>query len=218
MTDNEMKKFEDDVLKDSGELPKIEIYKIEIVKIDMLKIDGKNPNKMSKEKREALKKNIQRYGFLVPIITNKDLLIADGQTRWEIAKELGMTEVSIIRLNVSEVDRRMLRQVLNKLKGEHDVRLDIEEYSEILKDVDIGEFADLVGLERKYIEDVLESRKEFPEEYLELQQMRDTTPTDSMSIIKFTLTEQQKEQIQKKLKEDGKQMFQIIDYFVLVGK
>lgn len=213
-----MKKFEDDVLKDSGELPKIEIYKIEIVKIDMLKIDGKNPNKMSKEKREALKKNIQRYGFLVPIITNKDLLIADGQTRWEIAKELGMTEVSIIRLNVSEVDRRMLRQVLNKLKGEHDVRLDIEEYSEILKDVDIGEFADLVGLERKYIEDVLESRKEFPEEYLELQQMRDTTPTDSMSIIKFTLTEQQKEQIQKKLKEDGKQMFQIIDYFVLVGK
>jgi len=197
---------------------KIKISELEVVPIDDLKIDGKNPNRMSKEKRAALKRNIQRYGFIVPIITNRDLLIADGQTRWEIAKELGMTEVSIMRLNVSEVDRRMLRQILNKLRGEHDVRLDIEEYTEILKDIGIEEFADFVGMERKYIEDVLESKKEFPEEYLELQQMRDTVPVDSMSIIKLNLTEKQKEHIQKKLKADGKQMFQIIDYFVLVEK
>lgn len=199
-------------------MAEIMIPKLEIVLIGDFKIDGKNPNKMSPEKRAALKKNIERYGFIVPIITNKDLLIADGQTRWELAKELGMTKVSVMRLNVSEVDRRMLRQVLNKLKGEHDVRLDIEEYSEILKDVDIEEFTGLVGLERKYIEDILDSRKEFPEEYLELQQMRDTAPVDSMSIIKLNLTEKQKECIQKKLKEDGKQLFQIIDYFVLVEK
>jgi len=193
----------------------IKIPKMEIVPIDSLKVDGKNPNKMSPAKRGALKKNIERFGFIVPIITNKDGLIADGQTRWELGKELGMKMVSILRLNVKEVDRRMLRQILNKLRGEHDVRLDIEEYGAILEEVGIDEFSDLVGLEAKYIRDVLDSGKEFPEEYLELQQVRDTVPVDSLSIIKFTLTQEQKEQILKKLKSDGKELFQIIDYFVV---
>jgi ParB-like chromosome segregation protein Spo0J len=47
---------------------------------------------MSREQRNRLKTSIQKFGFIVPIITNKDLLIADGE-RLIIAKELAMPNV-----------------------------------------------------------------------------------------------------------------------------
>jgi ParB-like chromosome segregation protein Spo0J len=105
----------------------------ETVKVSDVKVDGQNPNKMSKEQLERLKTSIQKWGFIVPIITNKDLLIADGEQRYTAAKALGMTEVSVIRLPVEDVDRRLLRQVLNKLKGEHQKDLDQAEYDRIIQ-------------------------------------------------------------------------------------
>jgi ParB-like chromosome segregation protein Spo0J len=105
----------------------------EVVATSELKVDGKNPNKMSREQHERLKTSIKKYGFIVPIITNKDLLIADGEQRWIVAKELAMSNVLVIRLPVEEVDRRLLRQVLNKLKGTHDRELDAEEFEAIIE-------------------------------------------------------------------------------------
>lgn len=123
----------------------IVIPKIELIAIDKLKVDGKNPNKMTPGQKKALKANMKRFGFIVAIITNKHLLIADGQTRLEIAKELGMKKVPVIRLNVEEVDRRMLRQVLNKLKGEHDSELDAAEFKFLLEQNAMKDFDELIG-------------------------------------------------------------------------
>ncbi len=67
-------------------------------------------------------------------ITNKDLLVADGEHRLRAAKELGMKRVSVVRLPLGEVDRRMIRQVMNKLRGEHDLFLDAEEYYRIVSE------------------------------------------------------------------------------------
>lgn len=104
----------------------------ELVSVDLLKIDGVNPNVLSPRHFEALKKSIQRYGFVVPIITNRDLLVADGEHRLRAAKALGMKQVSVVRLPVDEVDRRLIRQVMNKLRGEHDLFMDAEEYYRIV--------------------------------------------------------------------------------------
>lgn len=123
----------------------IKIPITELVDIKKLKVDGKNPNQLSKDKRTALKKNMEKYGFIVPVITNKDYLIADGQNRQEIGLELGMTKVPVIKLDVEEVDRRILRQVLNKLRGEHKPDLDMEEYQFILKETSMEEFTNLLG-------------------------------------------------------------------------
>jgi hypothetical protein len=111
----------------------IQIPPAETININQLQVDGKNPNKMSKEQHERLASSIKKWGFIVPIITNKDLLIADGEQRWTVAKSLGMNQVSVIRLPVEEVDRRLLRQVLNKLRGEHELLLDAEEFEAIIE-------------------------------------------------------------------------------------
>ena len=49
----------------------------------------------------------------------------------------------VLRLPVSDVDRRMLRQILNKLKGKHNKELDNAEYIRILQ---MGEKDDLKAL------------------------------------------------------------------------
>lgn len=49
----------------------------------------------------------------------------------------------VLRLPVSDVDRRMLRQILNKLKGKHNKELDTEEYIRILQ---LGQKEDLKAL------------------------------------------------------------------------
>jgi ParB-like chromosome segregation protein Spo0J len=110
----------------------VKVPPAEFVPVEALKIDNENPNRLSPRRFEALKKSIQRYGFVVPIITNRDLLVADGEHRLRAAKALGMKQVSVVRLPVDEVDRRLIRQVMNKLRGEHDLFMDAEEYYRIV--------------------------------------------------------------------------------------
>jgi len=110
----------------------VKVPPAELVDVEALKVDGSNPNVLSPRRFEALKKSIQRFGFVVPVITNWDLLVADGEHRLKAAKALGMKQVSIVRLPVEEVDRRLIRQVMNKLRGEHDLFMDAEEYYRIV--------------------------------------------------------------------------------------
>ncbi len=121
-------------------MPEIQIPEAELVATGSLKVDGKNPNKMDRKGLDRLKASIEKFGFLVPIITNKDLLIADGEQRWVIANELAMPRVPVIRIPLEEVNRHLIRQIMNKLRGEHDRELDAEEFQEI---IDLGAEEDL---------------------------------------------------------------------------
>jgi DNA modification methylase len=138
----------------------------EIISIDQLKVDGQNPNRMTDRQHKSLADSIQRYGFIVPIITNKDLLIADGEQRWIVAKSLGMAQVSVIRLPVEDVDRRLLRQVLNKLRGEHELLADAQEFERIItmgKEDDLKALLDLLDSQlERYLAEIHEPK---PEDY-----------------------------------------------------
>lgn len=124
--------------------PRVIIQQAELVDTALLKVDGQNPNRMTQQQRSALSRSIERYGFIVPIITNRDLLIADGEQRLEAAKAMGMKQVSVIRLPVEDVDRRLLRQVLNKLRGEHLRELDVEEFKRIIAQGREGDLKQLI--------------------------------------------------------------------------
>lgn len=127
-------------------MPEIKVPQTVLVGTGNIIVDKTNPNVMPQHKFEALKKNIQRYGFLIPVITNKEYVIADGYHRWKAARELGLTEIPVLALDVDEVDRRMLRQIMNKLKGEHDGSLDAQEYQFILQEDQGDLFEELSGI------------------------------------------------------------------------
>lgn len=140
-----------------------------IIPIKDLKIDEKNPNKMSEKNYNALKEAIKKYGFIVPIITNNELLIADGEHRVKAAEELGMTNIPVIKLPISEVDRRILRQVMNKLKGSHDDLLDTEEYKFLKEEESLNQLFKFLPEQEKEISRILkrlENSHEEKEEYV----------------------------------------------------
>ena len=59
----------------------IQIPMSERVKLADLQFDGCNPNRLSREGMERLKASIKKWGDIVPIVTNKDILVADGAQR-----------------------------------------------------------------------------------------------------------------------------------------
>ena len=104
---------------------------IENIDINLIKTDGQNPNEMNDLTFTALKQNITKYGFLFPVVTNSEYVIADGEHRYKAAKDLGFKEIPVYKLDIKDVDRRILRQVLNKLKGRHNEDLDKPSNSEL---------------------------------------------------------------------------------------
>jgi ParB-like chromosome segregation protein Spo0J len=144
----------------------VEVPAAEVVDVDKLRVDGQNPNVQSKRQFKALKESIKRYGFVVPIVTNRDLLVADGEHRLKAAKELGMRQVSVVRLPVDEVDRRMIRQVMNKIRGEHDLFLDAEEYYRIASEGSRDLLKSLLKRARCFIEN---KPRQAPEKALDIR-------------------------------------------------
>lgn len=127
-------------------------------------VDSLNPNHMSAENFKALIRNMKKYGFLVPVITNADLIIADGEHRWKAALEINMDKIPVIRLPINEVDRRILRQVMNKLRGIHDIELDMEEFNFIH---DEGQYEELRSLlpDTKEFELMLSKQEKDPDDF-----------------------------------------------------
>jgi len=99
----------------------------------LLRSDDNNPNAMTARQKEQVWLSLQKYGWTYPIITNRDGVFADGEQRAAVCRDHGEFFAPVLRLAVSDVDRRMLRQILNKLRGSHDRELDAEEFKRILE-------------------------------------------------------------------------------------
>ncbi|HEX7178355.1 MAG TPA: ParB N-terminal domain-containing protein [Nitrososphaeraceae archaeon] len=125
----------------------VQEYQLTKVKIADLKFDDSNPNKMTKEQEQALTKAIQRFGYLVPIVINEDHKIGDGEHRAKLYKDLGYEEIPafiVPKIN-NDVERRMLRQTMNKLNGQHDLKLDSDELAIIFDDNKLSELSELLA-------------------------------------------------------------------------
>lgn len=134
----------------------------EWIDINLIKVDGNNPNVMDKEKKEALKRNIAKFGFNMPIITDMDYLIADGEQKLIVAKEMGLKAVPVLRKELTDIQRRIVRQSMNKIKGIHDNDLDAAEFKRILETNDMEELTNLIGSSEQEILNIIERSEKPP--------------------------------------------------------
>jgi len=103
------------------------------VATDSLETDGDNPNEMTDEQFGLLCDRMRQNGWLGgPIITDTDGLIADGEHRWRAADEIGLAAVPVRQYEIDDATRRLWRQELNKIHGEHDTKRDALEYDYLL--------------------------------------------------------------------------------------
>ncbi len=96
-----------------------------------LQSDEQNPNRTTLAQQEQIWSSLQKYGWTYPIIVNKDGVYADGEQRAEVCLKHDEFYAPVLRLPINDVDRRMLRQILNKLRGTHNKELDVAEYMRI---------------------------------------------------------------------------------------
>ena len=81
-----------------------------------------NPRKIKPGQLKSLKKSIEKFGILDPLIVNKQTgnTIVGGHQRFRIAGELGHETVPVNLIDVSLEDEKMLNIALNKIGGEFD--------------------------------------------------------------------------------------------------
>ncbi len=120
-----------------------EAYMSLLEDIRLLKADGNNPNKMTNKQKEELWKSLQKYGWKYPIQTDLNGVFADGEQRVIVCIEHKEFFAPVLRGEFSDIDRRMFRQIANKLKGKHNRELDVEDYQRI---IGAGEKDDLKAL------------------------------------------------------------------------
>ena len=83
--------------------------KVVTVEIDSLKPAHYNPRQISREELDKLSKSIKQFGFVDPALVRKaDNMIVGGHQRIKAAQELGLKEVPVIYLDISENDAKLL--------------------------------------------------------------------------------------------------------------
>lgn len=139
----------------------IQEYKVANLPLSKIKLDDTNPNVVPKETMEAIRKIMKKYGYLDPVIVDKNHVMVDGEHRFKIYKEFGKTEIpTIIATKCDTVtDRKMLRQYLNKVRGKHDKKKDAFEFKAIFDEGKLDEFTAILGTPIEDIQRQLE--KEF---------------------------------------------------------
>lgn len=120
-----------------------------------LKLDKFNPNRMSESQKKALWENIKRFGWNMPIITDKNLLVADGEQKLTVALEHKLPKVPVLKKELTDTERRTIRFSMNRLRGNHQPDLEALEYKEIFKKLDMEEFTNLTAISEQEILNVL---------------------------------------------------------------
>ena len=136
----------------------VEEFEIKKIPISLIKFDESNPNELSNEQMESLKLTMEKYGYLAPVILNKDFTIVDGEHRVRIYQELGKQEIQAYVIDVDQIDLKILRQLMNKLRGEHDKQKDANEFKSIFDAGKLDEFSKLLAKPKEEFESILEKK------------------------------------------------------------
>jgi DNA modification methylase len=97
---------------------------LEQVEIDELRPDPANPRRIADAELEALTRSIREWGFVQPVVVRReDRTVIGGHQRLLAARKLGLKQVPVIFLDVSQEQARLLNIALNKISGEFDEEL-----------------------------------------------------------------------------------------------
>lgn len=92
---------------------------------DRLQPNDWNPNVMTDEEADKLRRGIRRFGFVQPLTVrpwNGVFQIIDGEHRWEIGVEEGIEVFPCWVIDVDDDTARMLTPILNELHGSPDTQ------------------------------------------------------------------------------------------------
>ena len=136
------------------------LSKVAAIRQERRRIDELNPAEYNPRRRlqpgdeeyERLKRSIETFGYVDPIIINADGTVIGGHQRLFVLRDLGYQEADVAVVDLSKSDEKALNVALNKISGEWDEEklaalfadLDAEGYDLTLTGFDGDELSELL--------------------------------------------------------------------------
>ena len=102
---------------------------------------------------QKIKRSIEEFGYVDPIIINEDGTIIGGHQRCTVLKDLGYEEVDVVVVSLDKQREKALNIALNKITGEWDEL----KLKDLLLDLDLGDYdISLTGFESEELTDLVD--------------------------------------------------------------
>lgn len=178
---------------------------VRTIALSSLRENRWNPNRMKPALFESLKANIEREGYLQPIIVRplrsrqptaeSRYEIIDGAHRFRALRELGQEEAQCVVLNLTEKQAKVLTITMNRLRG----AFDYVELAGLLKELE---------MEQAEIEKYLAYAAKEQEEILSLLRAPEVAPTEKIAregdiLVEFLLTLPQEKIVEHAVKVEA---------------
>lgn len=148
------------------------------ININELKPAKYNPRldlKPGDKEFEKIRKSIEEFGYVDPVIINKDGTIVGGHQRYKVLKDMGYTEIQCIVIDVDKEKEKALNIALNKISGDWDkdkLKVLLSELQGVglaeITGFDLAELG-MLGVQEEVIEDDFDIDKVLEEEKANIQ-------------------------------------------------
>ena len=102
---------------------------------------------------QKIKRSIEEFGYVDPIIINEDGTIIGGHQRCTVLKDLGYEEVDVVVVSLDKQREKALNIALNKITGAWDEL----KLKDLLLDLDLGDYdISLTGFESEELTDLVD--------------------------------------------------------------
>lgn len=149
----------------------MDIQKVKLSKLTEAPYNPRVELKPGDAEYEKLKKSLEHFGYVEPIVVNKrNMTVIGGHQRLHVMKDLGMEEAEIVYVDLDENDEKALNVALNKISGEWDA----EKLEDLMRDLDLGGYnIEFAGFSREELDtlysgniaDGKNAEENLPEEY-----------------------------------------------------
>lgn len=164
--------------------------------IEQLKPAPYNPREIDTKTKQKLKRSIQKFGLVEPLVWNKKTgHVVGGNQRLEVLKELGYKEVEVVEVDLDLQQEQTLNIALNKIQGDWNY----EKLKEILIELDLQKIdLEITGFDIEEIEQLLG----YAPQVEQIQREKKTIEPFYAILIECENEEQQKTLL-KRFNEEG---------------
>jgi len=141
---------------------------IQKIPIQKLKPAEYNPRKKltpDDPEYQKIKRSIEEFGYVDPIIANSDYTVIGGHQRLEVLQKLGYTEIECNIVELDKTKEKALNIALNKISGEWDYDK-LEDVLAELKEADMDLLS--TGFNEKEIEKIFKESEEIINDNVEI--------------------------------------------------
>lgn len=170
--------------------------KTENISIELIKPYKRNTKKHDQTQIDNVAKSIEKYGFVQPLVIDKDGVIVIGHCRFAAAKQLGMKDVPCVRVDDLTPDQVNALRILDNKTNESPWDFDL--LAEEIEGLDLDDFEldfGIAAIGNSYIDDLMEDT------------LIDKNSNPDTFNVTLTFPKEKEDEILQYIKDYGKDSF-----------